>query len=202
MMATIAQSPPDVPDLEAFKSGRPAAGAVAHCLAASPGHTLGLRGIRAHSMTVQLGDWTTEDRNAGTDRTQYLPFRSSPLTKEVAVVVWYAAGPAASPGSITVALTKESAPTTPVASYVLTTNRTMPPDGQAAVQGSGAVPSVGLVYGREAPGLSGWAPAQAGEVGTLDIAGNRGADLWVKVTYLRCIVTAITVIELPEVVVQ
>ena len=201
MMATIAQSPPDVPDLEAFKAGRPASGAAAHSLAASPGHVLGLRGIRAHSMTVQIGDWTTQDQNAGTSRVQYMPFRSSPLAQSVAVVVWYAAGPDSLPGSITVALTKDTAPTTPLASYTSTTSGTMPAGGRAAVTSLGNVPSVGLVYGREVPDLSGWAPAQSGEIGTLTLAGDAATDMWVQVTYVRCIVTAISVIELPEVVV-
>jgi hypothetical protein len=205
-MAVIPRSPPDVPDVEAYKAGRPASGLGAYSLAALPSHVLGVRALRAHGSQATIADWSGgDDANRGTGSPATLlriPVRPSPLAAYLWLGVWYAAGAAASAITIKSTLRKDAS----LAVIDQTRQWSPPPTMRAGAQvgvipGSIAdtVPTVGLVAGRESLVSTAWLPiasADAGDVGPFDLATLTGVDLWVFVEVTNCIALAAHCVEL------
>lgn len=204
-MAVIPQSPPDVPDLEAYKAGRPASGIAAYSLAALPSHVLGVRALRAHGSQATIGDWSGGDdsnRGKGTPVTSLrIPVRPSPFAAYLWVGVWYAAGPSTG-ATITATLRKDSSLGSAEQTRQWSPPSTMRVGSRVSVLGGTAgdrVPTVGLVAGREALVSTAWgaiASASAGDVGPMSLAALRGQDLWVFVEVVNCIVLAAHCVEL------
>jgi hypothetical protein len=79
---------PDIPDLEALRSGRPAASGAAVPLVQAPGYTLGLRCLRTHVQPFTLEDWHDDVVPYVADARRVL-YRPSPLATRLWVGVWY-----------------------------------------------------------------------------------------------------------------
>jgi hypothetical protein len=81
---------PDIPDLEALRSGRPAASGAAVPLVQSPGYTLGLRCLRTHVQPFTLINWR-DDLVPYSPEARRVLYRPSPLATRLWVGVWYGA---------------------------------------------------------------------------------------------------------------
>jgi hypothetical protein len=87
-VAQLTVTLPDIPDLEALRSGRPAASGAAVPLVQAPGYTLGLRCLRTHTQPFTLDDWHDDIVPYGAETRRVL-YRPSPLATRLWVGVWY-----------------------------------------------------------------------------------------------------------------
>jgi hypothetical protein len=87
-VAQLTVTLPDIPDLEALRSGRPAASGAAVPLVQAPGYTLGLRCLRTHTQPFTLDDWH-DDIVPFALETRRVLYRPSPLATRLWVGVWY-----------------------------------------------------------------------------------------------------------------
>lgn len=204
-MATfIPLVPPARVNLEALKVGRPASGRVAHAVAAMPVHVLGVRALRTSTMVLQIGDWSggNGDRNATGNRTHYLAVRPSPLARWAFAAVHYARKSSKTSSHIELDLRKDGTLATP--GQVVRWDDlppTVPADGKAAVLGVSPRPaSAGLVAGRVGVLTTGWSPAAgaSGDVRPFDLSGLAAEDLWLRVDWVGCLVTAVTFVEIAQ----
>lgn len=208
-MATfIPLVPPAIVNVEALKAGRPASGRVAHAMASMPVHVLGVRALRTSTMVLQIGDWSggNGDRNATSTRTHHLAVRPSPLARWAFVAVHYARKASASSSHIEIDLRKDSSLATP--GQVVRWDDpppTVPAGAKAAVLGLTPRPaSAGLVAGRVGVLTTGWNPASgaSGDVRPFNLASLAAEDLWLRVDWVGCLVTAVTLVEIAQSEVQ
>lgn len=101
----ITTTRPAIPNVEALKVARPAAGEVAAALAAAPTYTLAARCMRSGVLDVRSNDWQAGMAAPDGTETVRVPYRPSYLAREVWVGVWYGTGvetAAAATASLTV----------------------------------------------------------------------------------------------------
>jgi hypothetical protein len=201
-VAQLTVTLPDIPDLEALRSGRPAASGAAVPLMQAPGYTLGLRCLRTHVQPFTLINWRN-DLVPYVAETRRVLYRPSPLATRLWVGVWYGAywrtfGAPSSPPSKTelgIAVVVDATLTTlPGASGNLILPR---PERANGVSGTSAVdwipslPSLsnsGLNSGEEQFACTAW--------DGFDISGLNGLDAWVTVQAEGVAVSAVAWAEL------
>ena len=91
-MATTTTTRPALPNVEALKVARPAAGEVAAALAAAPTYTLAARCMRSGVLDVRSEDWRSGMAAPDGTETVRVPYRPSYLAREVWVGAWYGVG--------------------------------------------------------------------------------------------------------------
>jgi hypothetical protein len=198
-VAQLTVTLPDIPDLEALRSGRPAASGAAVPLVQAPGYTLGLRCLRTHVQPFTLEDWT-DDVVPYVAETRRVLYRPSPLATRLWVGVWYGSrwrtpGAPSSPPSKTelgVAVIDDATLTTvPGTSGNLVLPRPERAGGTSAVDWLPAIPSLdnsGLNAGEEQFACTLW--------DGLDISALSGLDGWVVVQAEGVAVSAVAWAEL------
>jgi hypothetical protein len=201
-VAQLTVTLPDIPDLEALRSGRPAASGAAVPLMQAPGYTLGLRCLRTHTQPFTLINWRN-DLVPYTAETRRVLYRPSPLATRLWVGVWYGAnwitfGAPSSPPPKTelgIAVVVDATLTTlPGAS----SNLVLPSPalasevgGMNAVDWLPVIPSLsnsGLNVGDEQFACTAW--------DGFDISGLNGLDAWVTVQAEGVAVSAVAWVEL------
>jgi hypothetical protein len=196
-VAQLTVTLPDLPDLEALRSGRPAASGAAVSLVQAPGYTLGLRCLRTHTQPFTLNDWH-DDLVPYVAETRRVLYRPSPLATRLWVGVWYGsrwrtpAGPSSPPSKteLGVAVVVDATLTTlPGASG----NLILPRPERAAFPGDW--PGVAVIpdnsdinFGSEQFACTPW--------DGFDISGLAGLDAWVTVQAEGVAVSAVAWVEL------
>ena len=200
-MAQLTVTLPDIPDLEALRSGRPAASGAAVPLMQAPGYTLGLRCLRTHVQPFTLINWRN-DLVPYTAETRRVLYRPSPLATRLWVGVWYGANwlrpGTGSPPSKTEIDVSVISDATLTALPGISDNLILPrPERASGVSGTSAVgwipslPSLsnsGLNAGEEQFACTPWEG--------LDISGLAGLDGWVAVRAEGAAVSAVAWVEL------
>jgi hypothetical protein len=187
---------PDIPDLEALRSGRPAASGAAVPLVQAPGYTLGLRCLRTHVQPFTLEDWR-DDIVPYAAETRRMLYRPSPLATRLWVGVWYGSrwrrpGTASPPSKVEINLSIIDDATL-TALPGISDNLILPRPERAAFPGDWpglafTPDNSDLNFGSEQFACTPWEG--------LDISGLAGLDGWVVVRAEGAAVSAVAWAEL------
>jgi hypothetical protein len=192
---------PDIPDIEALRSGRPAASGAAVPLVQAPGYTLGLRCLRTHVQPFTLEDWR-DDIVPYAVETRRVLYRPSPLATRLWVGVWYGANwrrpGTASPPSKTEIDVSVISDATLTALPGISDNLILPrPERASGVSGTSAVDWLPALASLDNSGLnSGEEQFACTPWDGLDISGLAGLDGWVVVRAEGVAVSAVAWAEL------
>ena len=200
-MAQLTVTLPDIPDLEALRSGRPAASGAAVPLVQAPGYTLGLRCLRTHVQPFTLINWR-DDIVPFALETRRVLYRPSPLATRLWVGVWYGAnwlrpGTGSPPSKTELQLTIINDATLTAIPGSIPSPNLPRPERASGVSGTSAVgwipslPSLsnsGLNAGEEQFACTSW--------DGVDITALNGLDGWVVVRAEGVAVSAVAWVEL------
>jgi hypothetical protein len=200
-VAQLTVTLPDIPDLEALRSGRPAASGAAVPLVQAPGYTLGLRCLRTHVQPFTLEDWR-DDIVPFALETRRVLYRPSPLATRLWVGVWYGAnwlrpGTGSPPSKTELQLTIiNDATLTAIPGSIPSLNLPRPEraSGVSGTSAVGWIPSLpslsnsGLNAGEEQFACTPW--------DGVDITALNGLDGWVVVGVEGLAVSAVAWVEL------
>lgn len=201
-MAQLTVTLPDIPDLEALRSGRPAASGAAVPLVQAPGYTLGLRCLRTHVQPFTLINWRN-DLVPYVAETRRVLYRPSPLATRLWIGVWYGANwrtagaPSSPPSKTELQLTIiDDATLTAIPGSIPSLNlprpeRAMGVTGASPVNWIPSPPSLsnsGLNAGEEQFACTPW--------DGVDITALNGLDGWLVVRAEGVAVSAVAWVEL------
>lgn len=192
MPVPIVQSRPLLPDEEAYRAGRPAAGVVAQALAAAASHTLGVVALRTGVQQWQMLDYTTGGVLPAAETRRVL-YRPSPLAAQVWVGVWFTAAypfgataPAA-PSKIQLTLL-DDATLTPQDTAALDDIQQQDRPRGSIIAAGGNIDDTGLMQGLERLAALAWSAP-------LDASTLAGLDGWISVEATEAAILAVQWVE-------